>query len=186
MCTDPALSTRHAAADPGFARGQRALLRQQRQEQGALGEALEVQLRAPRGIMQCARPQNWQQAGLGVKGSDAPAYTLPAALPAVPRPVQAQEQYDQPDEQFNEAGDPFMPFSLRQELSVSTGTERSCRGLAREFAARASAVSQSQLLVPQAVSQAQVIHHSAANLPVCPWLWAAGGLLRRRRQLPGV
>ena len=46
---------------------------------------------------------------------------FPACHPAcVFHPVQAQEQYDQPQEQYNEAGDPIMPFSLRQELSVST------------------------------------------------------------------
>ena len=46
-CADPALSSKHAAADPGFVRGQRAVLRQQRQEQNALGDALEVRLQGP-------------------------------------------------------------------------------------------------------------------------------------------
>ncbi|PSC75164.1 CD2-binding family [Micractinium conductrix] len=40
---DPALTASHAAADPGFARVQRALLRRRQQEQGALGEALKAQ-----------------------------------------------------------------------------------------------------------------------------------------------
>jgi hypothetical protein len=56
-------------------------------------------------------------------------------LPAASLPEQAQERYDQPEEQYNETGDPIMPFSLRQELSVSTGTERSCRGGACKCAA---------------------------------------------------
>jgi hypothetical protein len=66
----------------------------------------------------------WQRAGRGSS-----AVTLQAHLPAAFLPEQAQEQYDQPEEQYNEAGDPIMPFSLGQELSVSSGTERACRCL---------------------------------------------------------
>ncbi|EFN59969.1 hypothetical protein CHLNCDRAFT_133077 [Chlorella variabilis] len=43
MRSNPALSASHAASDPGFARAQRALLRQSRQQQGTLGEALRAQ-----------------------------------------------------------------------------------------------------------------------------------------------
>ncbi|KAI7837589.1 hypothetical protein COHA_008602 [Chlorella ohadii] len=66
---DPALTTSHTAGDPGFARAQRAHLRRQQQDQGALADALR-----------------------------------------------AQEKYDQPEEERNEAGDPMEPFHLRKEM----------------------------------------------------------------------
>lgn len=49
--TDPALTVSHAAADPGFARAQRTVLRRQRREQGVLREALQVP--RPQGRCHC-------------------------------------------------------------------------------------------------------------------------------------
>jgi CD2 antigen cytoplasmic tail-binding protein 2 len=69
LLSDPALTASHMAGDPGFARAQRAHLRRQQQDQGALKDALR-----------------------------------------------AQEGYDQPEEERNEAGDPIEPFHLRKEL----------------------------------------------------------------------
>ena len=34
--------------------------------------------------------------------------------------TQAQEKYDQPEEERNEAGDPMEPFHLRKEMEVIT------------------------------------------------------------------
>lgn len=42
--------------------------------------------------------------------------------------LQAQEQYDQPEEVVNERGVPMEPFHLRRELSVGGGSRRTAAG----------------------------------------------------------
>lgn len=76
---DPALTTSHTAGDPGFARAQRAHLRRQQQDQGALADALRVSTLASgwvrKGMPACSWPS------LAWRRHDGNYWTAPCSKP---------------------------------------------------------------------------------------------------------